>query len=110
MSVMTQWLAETWWKAIENGIGLPKGYGGTIWSRVNRIREFFNTNEGFLLIIDEADKEALERQRELYQEKNEHLERFLEPVAPYEFYRESSSTNTHKRRWRYSVASLTSLM
>ena len=43
-------------EAIENGIGLPKGYGGTIWSRVNRIREFFNTNEGFLLIIDEADK------------------------------------------------------
>lgn len=33
-------------EAIENGIGLPKGYGGTIWSRVNRIREFFNTNEG----------------------------------------------------------------
>ena len=30
-------------EAIENGIGLPKGYGGTIWSRVNRIREFFNT-------------------------------------------------------------------
>ena len=24
-------------------------------------------------------QEALERQRELYQEKNEHLERFLEP-------------------------------
>ena len=43
-------------EAIENGIGLPKGYGGTIWGRVNRIREFFNTNEGFLLIIDEADK------------------------------------------------------
>ena len=43
-------------EAIENGIGLPRGYGGTIWSRVNRIREFFNMNEGFLLIIDEADK------------------------------------------------------
>lgn len=43
-------------EAIEKGIGLPKGYGGTIWSRVNRIREFFNANEGFLLIIDEADK------------------------------------------------------
>ena len=43
-------------EAIENGVGLPKGYGGTIWSRVNRIREFFNTNNGFLLIIDEADK------------------------------------------------------
>ena len=43
-------------EAIENGVGLPRGYGGTIWSRVNRIREFFNTNNGFLLIIDEADK------------------------------------------------------
>ncbi len=43
-------------EAIETGIGLPRGYGGTIWSRVNRIREFFNTNEGCLLIIDEADK------------------------------------------------------
>ena len=43
-------------EAIEDGIGLPRGYGGTIWKRVNRIREFFNTNEGFLLIIDEADK------------------------------------------------------
>lgn len=43
-------------EAIENGIGLPGGYGGTIWRRVNRIREFFNANEGFLLIVDEADK------------------------------------------------------
>ena len=43
-------------EAIENGVGLPRGYGGTIWSRVNRIREFFNTNKGYLLIIDEADK------------------------------------------------------
>lgn len=43
-------------EAIENKIGMPKGSGGTIWSRVNRIREFFNANEGYLLIIDEADK------------------------------------------------------
>lgn len=43
-------------EAIEDGIGLPRGYGGTIWKRVNRIREFFNSNEGYLLIIDEADK------------------------------------------------------
>lgn len=35
---------------------MPKGSGGTIWSRVNRIRDFFNANEGYLLIIDEADK------------------------------------------------------
>lgn len=43
-------------EAIENQIGMPKGAGGTIWSRVNRIRDFFNANEGYLLIIDEADK------------------------------------------------------
>lgn len=43
-------------EAVENQIGMPKGAGGTIWSRVNRIRDFFNANEGYLLIIDEADK------------------------------------------------------
>lgn len=43
-------------EAIEQELGIPRGYGGSIWSRVNRIREFFNTNEGYLLIIDEADK------------------------------------------------------
>ena len=42
-------------EAIERSIGLPNGYG-TIWCRVNGIREFFNTNKGYLLIIDEADK------------------------------------------------------
>ena len=31
---------------------------------------------------------ALDRLRELYRKKNEHLEKFLEPVEPYEFYRE----------------------
>lgn len=41
--------------AIERALGLPSGYG-TIWSRVNGIRDFFNTNRGYLLIIDEADK------------------------------------------------------
>ena len=43
-------------EAIEKEIGMPQGAGGTIWSRVNRIRDFFNTNESYLLIIDEADK------------------------------------------------------
>ena len=43
-------------EAIETQLGMPKAIGGTIWSRVNRIREFFNVNEGYLLIIDEADK------------------------------------------------------
>ncbi|BFH15204.1 AAA family ATPase [Paenibacillus alvei] len=42
-------------KAIERALGLPNGYG-SIWERVNGIREFFNCNPGYLLIIDEADK------------------------------------------------------
>lgn len=43
-------------EAIEMELGMPRSTGGTIWSRVNRIREFFNVNQGYLLIIDEADK------------------------------------------------------
>ena len=42
-------------EAIEKSLGIPSGYG-TIWRRVNGIRDFFNTNKGYLLIIDEADK------------------------------------------------------
>ncbi|WP_113673470.1 AAA family ATPase [Vallitalea guaymasensis] len=42
-------------EAIERAIGLPTMYE-TIWKRVNNIREFFNVNKGYLLIIDEADK------------------------------------------------------
>ncbi len=42
-------------EAIERSVGLPTGYG-TIWRRVNSIRDFFNTNNGYLLVIDEADK------------------------------------------------------
>lgn len=41
--------------AIELSIGLPKGYGSG-WDRSNVIKEFFNVNKGYLLIIDEADK------------------------------------------------------
>lgn len=43
-------------EAIENQIGMPKGTSGSVWSRLNQIREFFNRNEGYLLIVDEADK------------------------------------------------------
>ncbi len=42
-------------EAIERALGIPQTYG-TIWKRVNGIREFFNVNHGYLLIIDEADK------------------------------------------------------
>lgn len=42
-------------EAIERTLGIPSGYG-TIWKRVNGIRDFFNTNKGYLLIVDEADK------------------------------------------------------
>lgn len=42
-------------EAIEAAIGIPSGYG-SIWKRVKGIKEFFNVNRGYLLIIDEADK------------------------------------------------------
>lgn len=42
-------------EAIEKKIGLPMGYG-SIWKRVSGIKEFFGINEGYVLIIDEADK------------------------------------------------------
>jgi DNA transposition AAA+ family ATPase len=42
-------------EAIEKSLGIPATYG-TVWKRVNGIREFLNVNRGYLLIIDEADK------------------------------------------------------
>lgn len=42
-------------EAIEKALGIPSGYG-TIWRRVNGIRDYCNTNKGYLIIIDEADK------------------------------------------------------
>lgn len=42
-------------EAIEEVVGVPKG-SGTIWNRVKHIIDFFDINEGYLLIIDEADK------------------------------------------------------
>jgi len=42
-------------EAIESALGIPSGYG-SIWKRVKGIKEFFNINKGYLLIIDEADK------------------------------------------------------
>jgi len=43
-------------EAIERALGLPSAVYGTVWRRVNEIKNFFNTNKGYLLIIDEADK------------------------------------------------------
>ena len=44
---------------------------------------------------------ALERLRELYREKNEHLEKFLEPVEPYEFYREIFPEGSFERKGHF---------
>lgn len=41
--------------ALESALGLASGYG-SVWMRVNVVREYLNTNPGYLLIIDEADK------------------------------------------------------
>ncbi len=46
-------------------------------------------------------QEALERLRELYREKNEHLEKFLEPVEPYEFYREIFPEGSFERKGHF---------
>lgn len=43
-------------EAMESALGMPRAMGGTIWNRINKIREFFKVNNGYLLIIDEADK------------------------------------------------------
>ncbi len=42
--------------AVGLSVGIPRGSGGTVWSRVQAIKDFFDINEGYLLIIDEADK------------------------------------------------------
>lgn len=49
-----------------------------------------------------ADQQAaLEQLRELYREKNEHLEKFLEPVEPYEFYREIFPEGSFERKGHF---------
>ena len=47
---------------------------------------------------------ALERQRALYREKNAHLDQFLEPVEPYEFYREIFPKGSFERKGHYEDA------
>lgn len=42
-------------RKIEREIGLPRSYG-SIDERLEHITEFFNINQGYLLIVDEADK------------------------------------------------------
>mgnify|MGYP001540895259 CR=1 FL=1 len=57
-----------------------------------------------------ADQQvALERLRELYREKNEHLEKFLEPVEPYEFYREIFPEGSFERKGHFEAVSYTHL-
>ena len=52
----------------------------------------------------EDQQAALEQLRELYREKNEHLEKFLEPVEPYEFYREIFPEGSFERKGHYEDA------
>jgi len=42
-------------RRIENKTGIPRSYG-SIDERMERIVDFFNINQGYLLIMDEADK------------------------------------------------------
>ena len=47
---------------------------------------------------------AMERLQELYREKNKHLETFLEPVTPFEFYREIFPVGSFERKGHYEDA------
>ena len=48
------------------------------------------------------DQQAvMEQLRALYREKNEHLERFLEPVTPFEFYREIFPVGSFERKGHF---------
>ena len=47
---------------------------------------------------------ALERQQALYREKNAHLWQYLEPVEPYEFYREIFPKGPFERKGHYEDA------
>ena len=51
---------------------------------------------------DEQDN--MEQLRALYQEKNEHLEKFLEPVTPFEFYREIFPVGSFERKGHFEDA------
>ena len=42
-------------EAIQNELGIPSSYG-SVWKRVSGIKDFFNVNKGYVIIIDEADK------------------------------------------------------
>ena len=47
---------------------------------------------------------AMERLQELYREKNAHLEKFLEPVTPFEFYRELFPVGSFERKGHFEDA------
>ena len=49
----------------------------------------------------ENQQANMDRLRALYREKNEHLTRFLEPVEPYEFYREIFPEGSFERKGHY---------
>ena len=47
---------------------------------------------------------AMERLQDLYREKNEYLEEFLEWITPYEFYREVFPVGSFERRGHFEDA------
>jgi hypothetical protein len=49
-------------------------------------------------------QDVMERLRQLYREKNEHMEKFLESVTPFEFYREIFPEGSLERRGHYEDA------
>ena len=60
------------------------------------------SSEGDCMVTDQ--QAVMERMRAMYQEKNEHLERFLEPVTPFEFYREIFPVGSFERKGHFEDA------
>ena len=85
--------------------------------------DFFGGSESFLPAVCETDcgrdrtvgrggegkrmmdqQAAMERMQDLYREKNEHLEKFLELVTPFEFYREIFPVGSFERKGHFEDA------
>ena len=50
------------------------------------------------------EQDNMERLQDLYREKNEHLEKFLELVTPFEFYREIFPVGSFERKGHFEDA------
>ena len=75
-----------------------KGYGQRYLQNDNSRKKEV---EESVMVQNEDEQDNMELLRALYQEKNEHLEKFLEPVTPFEFYREIFPVGSFERKGHF---------